>query len=143
MISIEELRIEIAKELREKEKRYLEEQKAAREEEILHLTRIEFRHLLENELEIHLLPYIQINSKNARFILDVIKDPINEEGRIITGHLAVEKSRLNFSLNPRYDGHNCSVYDALDFYPKNGEPLSDKIVQGMRETRDNILNYFK
>jgi len=133
------LKIELAKEEKLRKKGYLVKIRAVQKEEILHLKTIEFRsHILKHELEKQLIPYLQRNSGEARFVLDSI-----EENDVIKGKLANMDSRVRLSFIPGYDGHGRAVYSAIDFYPDKNIELSDPIMKSMRDARDNITKYFK
>ncbi len=135
----ETLEMELAKESARKEAEFVAREKAARDEELYSLEKINFRAVLNDELINHLIPYLQENSKNPRFVLDSMSDT----KKTIMGYLANEKSCLAFRFNPSFNGHNQVVYNAIDFYPKKDRALSESIIQGMRETRENIADYFR
>ena len=136
----ETLMNELAEESARREVEFVAGERAARDEELSKLERIGFRAVLYDELVDYVIPYLQRNSKNARFVLD----PMDDTKKVIGGYLAKKRSRLTFMFNPSFNGHNQVVYNAIDFYPNgNIGHVPESIIQGMRETRDNIVNYFR
>ena len=119
------------------EERYNEEKRNFRKEELLSLERIEFENVFLGELTDYVVPYLQENSNELRLVLGQ-----RDNGDAIIGCLVNRDSSIKFRFNPSIDGHNRIVYNVLNFY-RNGEELSEQIIQGMIETRNNVADYFK
>ena len=162
MTTVEKLKEELARERKRAESRYASQQAAARDEEIRGLQRIEFRHILENELTRRLIPYLQdyvIEGKikctrkegeegkeegeGEKRIIAFVLDPIVQEEGVVTGRLENSGRSMNLRFSPEYDGHKRQVYRVLEFRSENGNLIADEMLRGMRRTSEGIARYFE